>query len=201
MPEKYTNIQTKPLKIKKKGNQYYNFFHGFFFFVLINIDTLTWGSEVKNYYESLNKPFFAPPVWFFGFIWTLIDIFVITGNIWALNWRNKLRRKSSLSPKEDEILQSLNAFLICQGIFWFFYVIFHYLSFGTRIPFMFFAASAIILGVAFISLFLAIRIDKLRSGSVEEAVNKWQSLTFTLILLTIWTCIATALGYSVWLMN
>ncbi len=55
-------------------------------------------SEIKSWYKGLNKPFFSPPNWVFGPVWTII--FILMGIslylVWLKKWKveNELRIKN-----------------------------------------------------------------------------------------------------------
>lgn len=48
-------------------------------------------SAIPNWYSSLNKPFFAPPNWIFGPVWTLLYFFMGVSFylIWKQGWQKK----------------------------------------------------------------------------------------------------------------
>jgi tryptophan-rich sensory protein len=48
-------------------------------------------SAIPTWYASLNKPFFAPPNWIFGPVWTLLYFFmgIAIFLIWKQGWKKK----------------------------------------------------------------------------------------------------------------
>ncbi len=152
--------------------QKYNFWHGLAWFVLMNFLTFAWIFTDVPYYNSLNKISIAPPSWVFGVIWPINNILVIVGNIWTLN------RKPSLDRTK---------LLILQGFSWFNYVVFSGLSFGTKIPAMFFWPTFSMLLLTIASIYYARKIDL--------------KISYTFVTLIIWLFLASVLGLSVWIQN
>lgn len=54
--------------------------------------------KIDNWYETLNKPFFQPPNWLFGPVWTIL--FLLMGIslylIWTGIWHHKLKEEAML---------------------------------------------------------------------------------------------------------
>ena len=54
--------------------------------------------KIDNWYQTLNKPFFQPPNWLFGPVWTLL--FLLMGIslylIWTGAWHHKLKEEAIL---------------------------------------------------------------------------------------------------------
>jgi tryptophan-rich sensory protein len=166
----------------------FRWFHGMIFFFLVNLIGgygITLLVDIKEVYAILNKPSFAPPVWLFGAAWFTNNVLTIIGNIWTLN----------LPVSTDR-----TKLLWLQGFSWLNYCIFQYLSFGTRIPSLFFwpTFSMLILTVA--SLFYAYRLD-ISGSTFWNKVKCGKSITMSLASLTSWLFIATALGFQIWMLN
>lgn len=55
------------------------------------LGTLFTVSAIPTWYVTLNKPFFAPPNWIFGPVWTLLYFLMGTAFylIWKQNWQKK----------------------------------------------------------------------------------------------------------------
>jgi translocator protein len=166
----------------------FNWFHGVIFFFLMNLIGgygITQFVDIKEIYGGLNKPFFAPPVWLFGVAWFTNNVLTIIGNIWTLNLPKSLDRKR---------------LLILQGLSWFNYCIFQYLSFGTQIPAMFFWPTFSMLVLTLFSLYYAYRLDT-KESTFWNKVNSGRSITMSLISLVSWLSIATLLGFQIWMLN
>ena len=167
-----TNTESLTQKIIKSLPQKYNFWHGLAWFALMNFLTFAWVFTDVEYYNSLNKIAIAPPSWVFGVVWPLNNIFVIVGNIWTLNLKS--------SPDRTKLL-------ILQGFSWINYIVFSGLSFGTKIPAMFFWPTFTMLILTLASIYYARKIDL--------------KISYTFVTLIIWLFIATVLGLSVWIQN
>jgi len=158
--------------IQKNLPKKYNLWHGLAWFVLMNTLTFAWVFTDVSYYNSLNKISIAPPSWVFGVVWPINNILVILGNIWTLN--------SKPSPERKKLL-------ILQGLSWLNYVVFSALSFGTKIPAMFFIPTFSMLLLTIASIYYARKIDL--------------KISYTFVTLIAWLFLASVLGLSVWLYN
>ena len=158
--------------MKKYLPKKYNFLHGLAWLILMNALTFSWVFTDPAYYNSLKKISIAPPPWVFGIAWGVNNILVIIGNIWTLNHKP--------DPKRTKLL-------ILQCLSWFNYVIFSALSFGTKIPAMFFIPT-------FSMLILTI-------GSIYYARKLDLKISYTFVTLIIWLFLASVLGLSVWVYN
>jgi translocator protein len=150
----------------------YRWYHGLIFFTLVNLLTFSWIFVDTNYYEVLNKPWLAPPAWVFGPVWFVNCLLVIWGNLRALNAPKSTARK---------------AYLWLQGFSWLNYVVFTYLTFGLKIPAMFFWATFPMWLFTVASLYYGYKIDKL--------------IPWSFITLLPWLTLASYLGFFVWLNN
>ena len=63
-------------------------------------------SQIPLWYGSLNKPFFNPPSWIFGPVWTLL--FVLMGISLYLVWLKKWEAKNSISTRKEKAWNSLS---------------------------------------------------------------------------------------------
>lgn len=204
-----------------------HWYHGVLFFVLINLIAFGWGIEVPNFYANLDKPWFAPPTWIFGVIWPINVALVITGNIWAYNLYQSILERRLDPPTtnstivennqdkmnlEQKLLGNLKSFGFWQVLSWINYCIFQYISFGTRIPAMFFWPTFSMWLITVISMvyagnidtnrgWLAIGSDKPRMQAFGQTVSKGRSIIFTFTTLIVWLSVASLLGYYIWMNN
>lgn len=63
-------------------------------------------SAIPNWYATLNKPFFAPPNWIFGPVWTLL--YLLMGISFYLIWKQGLKKKQSEAAKYFFVQLALN---------------------------------------------------------------------------------------------
>lgn len=56
--------------------------------------------EIQNWYGSLNKPFFNPPNWIFGPVWT--TLFILMGISLYLVWSKNFKPENELLPKSKK---------------------------------------------------------------------------------------------------
>ena len=177
------------------------------FFVIINIvagyGVILLGADIKGIYSSLNKPFFAPPVWLFGVAWTVNNLLVLLGNYWTLELPKTALR---------------NNLIKFQVASWVNYALFQYLSFGSPVlfgklvSFMFFLPTFSMLILTIVSMVLAYRLDTQdynqefrvytgKSVSVLSKIQSGKSIFMTFTSLVSWLLIASVLGLYIWLNN
>ena len=77
-------------------------------------------SAISTWYSTLNKPFFAPPNWIFGPVWTLL--YLLMGVAFYLIWKQD-RQKKKVKTAEIYFLTQLALNFIWSPIF-----------FGLRAP-------------------------------------------------------------------
>ena len=63
-------------------------------------------SQIPLWYSSLNKPFFNPPSWIFGPVWT--TLFVLMGISLYLVWSKNWEVKNHVGAKKDKVWNSLS---------------------------------------------------------------------------------------------
>lgn len=179
-----------PSKTKFK----FRWFHGVLFFVFVNLIggyLITRFVDIKEIYSVLIKPWFAPPVFLFGLAWTTNNILTIIGNIWTLN----------LQPSLDR-----TRLLWLQGLSWFNFCVFQYLSFGLfevygkPLVFMFFWPTFSMLILTIASIFYSYKLDTSDMEFIDK-VKSGRSITMTLTSLISWLVIATGLGFQIWMLN
>jgi translocator protein len=149
------------------------------------------GTDIADIYSTLNKPYFAPPTWIFGVVWSFNCILVTYGILLAINLvKSKLRTR----------------LLITQILIVFNFCIFQYLSFGSIIIFgqlltvMFFIPTFSMLILTIIAMNYAYKLDT-ETMSLKQKILSGKSIFATFTSLFGWLLIATALGLYIWLKN
>jgi translocator protein len=127
---------------------------------------------ISGWYSSLIKPFWTPPSWAFGPVWTVL--YILMGISLYLVWSAKLADRKSLALSVFVVQLALN-------------VSWSVLFFGLRSPLLGFAGiiALWVLIVATIILFSRI--------SMKAAL--------LLLPYIIWVTIAACLNFSVWMLN
>ncbi len=128
-------------------------------------------SSVGGWYTTLNKPFFNPPNWLFGPVWTLLYIMmgVSAGMVW--NIKNKLLNKA---------------------MYWFGVQLLFNLSWSFA--FFYFEnpqSALVIIILLWISIYMSIRNFKPISAIAA----------YLLIPYLLWVSFATALNFEIWRLN
>ncbi len=128
-------------------------------------------SAIPEWYQTLNKPFFSPPNWLFGPVWTVLYIFM--GISLYLIWDSKGKGKSKALK-----------------IFWiqlFLNAIWSIIFFGMRNP-----------GLALIdivALWIAIIL------TIKSFYKISKPAAYLLIPYLLWVSFAAILNYSIWILN
>lgn len=130
-------------------------------------------SAIPNWYSSLNKPFFSPPNWLFGPVWTLFYLFM--GISLYLIWQQGVQKK--------KIKTALKYFFIQLALNFVWTPIF----FGLKSP-----ALALIVIIAML-VFIVLTIKKF------YPINNWAA--YLLIPYLAWVSFATILNASIVLLN
>jgi tryptophan-rich sensory protein len=165
-----------------------NFWYGFAFFVIINLIGgygITLFVDIKQVYQTLNLPWFAPPVWLFGVAWTTNNICTIYGNILTYNL-----------PKS----QNRTTLLRLQILSWINFASFQYLSFGTGIASLYFWPTFSMLLINLFSIFYAYKLDT-QDTSLQAKILSGKSIFMSLVSLVCWLLIASFLGYYIMILN
>lgn len=152
--------------------------------------------EIGIWYESLKKPFFNPPKWLFGPVWTILYILmgISLYLVWSKNWmpKNKVVLKGSKpwNPLSKKFLsgswQKANIILIFSV----------QLALNVLWTMLFFGMHAT--GLAFFELLM------LWFAIIFTIINFYRvSKTSAILLLPyiLWVSFAMLLNYFVWILN
>ena len=149
------------------------------------------GADIIQIYSNLNKPYFAPPTWVFGVVWTFNNIIVIYGILRTINLPKSILRTNLLGI---DTLIAVN------------YMVFQYLSFGSGIlfgkiiPVMFFLPTFSMLILTIMAMNKAYQLDT-QSITFKNKILSGQSIFASYWSLFSWLIIASALGLGIWIMN
>ena len=166
----------------------YPYWYAFLFYVIINLIggySVTLFVNIKDAYDTLMLPSWAPATWVFGFAWTINNILVIMGNVWALQ---------SPASRARMILVRL------QTLSWINYAIFQWLSFGTGIASMYFWPTASMLVLTLASIYYAYKID-VANKNFTPTLQKFRPISLTFSTLLVWLVVASTLGYFIMMNN
>jgi translocator protein len=130
-------------------------------------------SAIPTWYAGLNKPFFAPPNWLFGPVWTLL--YFMMGVSFYLIWK-KGWKKSKNKIARNYFLAQLGLNFIWSPVF-----------FGLKSPLL---ALLIILAMW---MLIVMTIKKFLP------INKWAA--YLLIPYLMWVSFATLLNAGIWILN
>ena len=130
-------------------------------------------SSVGDWYVTLNKPFFNPPNWIFGPVWTILYIMmgVAAGLVWSKGWHHRWVKTALYHFSFQLIFNALWS------------VVF----FGFKQPFW---AMLVIL------ILLALILLTMKSFHVVS-----KTASYLLIPYFLWVSFATLLNYKIWEMN
>jgi len=126
-----------------------------------------------SWYESLEKPFFTPPGWVFAPVW--VTLFTLMGISLYLVWEPGIGRRE------------VTAALLVFGVQFIFNILWSFLFFGLRSPFLGF------IDIAILWVMIAVTIAsfyRVRKGAA-----------YLLIPYFCWVSIAMALNYGVCVLN
>lgn len=134
---------------------------------------LVTAESITTWYRTLNKPFFNPPNWIFGPVWTLL--YVMMGISAGIIY--------NMGIKKREVRTALALFLVqlfLNGIW-------SILFFGFQNPLAAFIEIVILWIVILITI---IKFYKIR-----------HSAAYLMIPYILWVSFATVLNYSIWILN
>jgi translocator protein len=164
-------------------------------YLIINVIAgygIVWlGADISGTYKMLNKPFFAPPTWVFGIVWSFNCLMVTYGILLTVNLVNSTLRNKLLIT---QLFIALN------------YSVFQYLSFGSPIlfgkllPIMFFLPTLSMLILTAFAMSFAYQLDT-QAMDLKSKLLSGKSIFATFWSLFSWLIIATAVGYRIWMMN
>ncbi|MBD3204040.1 tryptophan-rich sensory protein [Candidatus Woesearchaeota archaeon] len=127
--------------------------------------------SVNNWYPELNKPFFTPPNWVFGPVWTIL--YLLLGISFYLVWKTDKTNKTSAY-----VLFFIQLFL---NVSW------SILFFGLRSPFLGLLEIIILIGAIGATIIRFFRTFKLSA--------------YLLVPYFLWVCFAAVLNLSIYLLN
>lgn len=128
-------------------------------------------SSVGGWYTNINKPFFNPPNWLFGPVWTLLYIMmgVSAGLVW--NVKNNLFNKA---------------------MFWFGAQLLFNLSWSFAFFYFESPLSAlVVIGLLWVSIYM----------SIKKFYPISKTAAYLLIPYLLWVSFATALNFEIWRLN
>ncbi len=127
---------------------------------------------ISTWYATLNKPWFTPPDWLFGPVWTLL--YVLMGLALFLVWRSPRSRTRDIGI-------ALFAVQLAVNIFW---------------SFAFFGLENTLYGVLTI-----IPLWVLIAATIFQFYKVSKGAAFLMVPYILWVSIATALNTAVYLLN
>jgi len=138
--------------------------------VVGSIPISLWGGIAWQ--DALNKPFFAPPNWLFGPVWTIL--FLLMAIAFFLVW-NKWPEKAAKTAVYLYLAQ------LVLNILW------NYIFFGARLILPGLIEILILLGFVAATVYAFYKVDKRAA---------WLMAPYLL-----WICVATALNAGIWFLN
>lgn len=130
-------------------------------------------SAIPTWYRTLNKPFFSPPNWIFGPVWT--TLYLLMGISAFLIWQKGLKKK--------KVKEAITYF----GIQLFLNFIWTFLFFGLRNPLLG------LIDIVVLWIFIVLTILKFYKLSKPAA--------YMLIPYLLWVSFATILNFSILILN
>ena len=124
--------------------------------------------SIPVWYETLNKPTFAPPSWVFAPVWTVL--FILMGLAFYLVWTAPVKKKQRLEKKE-----AIAAFLTQ---LWFNFL-WSFFFFGQQMPWVAFAEIVILM---WLIAFTIIKFKQIKPLAAYLMLPYWFWVTFASLL-------------------
>jgi tryptophan-rich sensory protein len=131
--------------------------------------------NIPTWYSTLTKPFFSPPNWLFGPVWTFL--FLLMGISFYLIWVNA----------EKKLREQKNVSMSLFGVQYFFNVLWSYLFFGLRSPLLG------LIGIIILWILIVLTIINFYKISKTSA--------YLLVPYLLWVSFATILNLSIMILN
>ncbi len=129
--------------------------------------------KIDTWYETLNKPFFQPPNWLFGPVWTLL--FLLMGIslylIWTGSWHHKL--------KEEALLIFIAQLVL--NVFW------SIIFFGFQNPSLAFLEILVLWTSILFTILYFVKLNK--------------TAAYLLVPYIFWVSFASVLNFAIWYLN
>ncbi|MGE5465471.1 MAG: TspO/MBR family protein [Syntrophothermus sp.] len=130
-------------------------------------------SSLENWYPLLEKPFFNPPSWLFGPVWTFL--YILMGISLYIVW------EKGLQDREVKIGVLIFGIQLALNTLW------SFLFFGLRSPFYGF--------IEIIFLWIAILLTIVQFKKVSRTA------AYLLVPYILWVSFAALLNYNLWVLN
>lgn len=131
-------------------------------------------SSIPTWYVTLNKPFFSPPNWIFGPVWTIL--YLLMGISLYLIWTKKVEKKV---PKVKS-----------------YQVFFAQLILNTLWSIVFFGMKSPFAGFVVIIILWFLIIETIRNFAKVDKTASFLQYPYL-----VWVTFATVLNFSVWVLN
>jgi benzodiazapine receptor len=137
------------------------------------IASLFTGESISGWYAGLNKPFFTPPDWVFGPVWTVLYLLMALSV--ALVWQKGFAKRVVKIALALYLLQ-----LILNGLWM-------PLFFGLKMPLLAFCEIILLWSAIIVTIVAFARVSK--------------PAVLLLLPYIVWTSFAAVLNFSLWLLN
>jgi tryptophan-rich sensory protein len=143
--------------------------------------------NITGWYANLAKPFFSPPNWLFGPVWTILFLLMGVAFYLILEAKNASKSKNKNSKANEKYSPQQKTAITLFGIQFFFNVLWSYLFFGLKSPFLGFV------GIIFLWLSIVVTIISFYQVSKKSA--------YLLVSYILWVSFAGILNFSVMILN